>query len=575
MNYIGVYHSNYPRSTSGICDSPCVSKGRMMLCAPEVASEGQHLAMAYGRIRNRKALTAELGCPTNTAGAYIILQAYRKWGRTYPEHVEGPVMTCVMDVSRDEMILSRDRMGEQPVFYSKVYGGGIVFSDHPDSLLKTSAAESVVDRDGLCELFGLGPARTPGKTPLRDVFMLEPGCILIAEGNCLGIRKYFSLKVKKHCDDEKETVAHVRDLLEEAVNWIVPLRPGCMLSGGLDSTALTAILCTKMDSVKTFSVDYTDNAQDFTPNTFRPELDAPYIDMAVKAFGTTHTNFILEQAALADSLDTVVSARGFPGMADIDSSLLLFARRITPHTSVVVSGECGDEVFGGYPWFKDSTPLKDGWFPWSGSINLRNSVLRSDLQQKLCLTDYVRSAFRTAVEQTGIDAAPGDHEARLKQMQLICFRYFMANLQERAIRMCGHHHLEVLTPLCDDRLVEYVFNVPWKMKFMNNMEKGLFRASVRDLLPPELNKRKKSPYPKTCSPLYTEIVRGMIMAMLADKEAPILEWIDAENVRAIAQSQLDPAATPWYGQLMAGPQMLAYLWQINAWMRDRNITVSI
>lgn len=575
MNYLGVYHSNYPRPTAGVCDSPCVAKGRMMLCAPEIASEAQQLAMTYGRMRNRSALAAQLGCPANTASAYLVLMAYRRWGLEYPRHIEGPVMTCVMDVSCDRMVLSRDRMGEQPVFYSLGREGRVVFSDHPDSLLKTASAEPVVDREGLCELFGLGPARTPGKTPLRDVRMLEPGQALLGEGNSISIREYYRLKVSRHDEDETETIAHVRSLLEEVVNCIVPLRPGAMLSGGLDSTALTALLCARMEKVHTFSVDYADNEKDFRPSDFRPSMDAPYVDLAVRCLGTCHHRIVLEQAALADALETAVSARGFPGMADVDSSLLLFAGEIAPNVPSVVSGECGDEVFGGYPWFRHAFDPAGGVFPWSGSVDLRESILRPQICDTLGLRAYIRAALRDAVEATGIDAAPGDREAGLQQMQLICFRFFMANLQERAVRMCGHYNLNVLTPLCDDRLVEYVFNVPWRMKFMGGQEKGLFRAAVEDLLPPTLRQRKKSPYPKTCSPIYTEIVRGLTMALLTDREAPILEWVDADRIRAIAESELDPAQTPWFGQLMAGPQMLAYIWQVNTWMRERNITVSL
>lgn len=575
MNYLGVYHSDYPRPTAGVCDSPCVAKGRMMLCAPEIASEGQQLSMAYGRIRNREQLVQELGCQKNAATAFLILLAYRRWGVDYPNHVEGPIMTCVMDIGCDKMILARDRMGEQPVFYACGDGGRIVFSDHPDSLLKTASAEPVVDREGLCELFGMGPARTPGRTPLRDVKMLEPGCMLIGEGMRIEIVQYYRLKVRPHLEDEIESVAHVRMLLDDVVDWIAPLKPGAMLSGGLDSTALTAMLCARNTAVQTFSIDYADNAQDFQPTFFRPEMDAPYIAQAVEAFGTRHQTFVLEQAALADALETAVSARGFPGMADVDSSLMLFAGKIAPNVSSVVSGECGDEVFGGYPWFRGNAELSREAFPWSGSIDLRESILNSRAKSALNIRDYVKSRLHEAIDWTQIDASPDDREARLQQMQLICFRFFMSNLQERAVRMCDYHNLEVLTPLCDHRLVEYVFNIPWKMKFMGGMEKGIFRAAVSDLMPQALNQRKKSPYPKTCSPIYTEIVRGLTVAMLTDRDAPILEWIDAEQVRAIAQSSLDPAATPWFGQLMAGPQMLAYLWQINTWMRERDITVSL
>ena len=575
MNYLGVYHSDYPRSTAGICDAPCVSKGRMMLCAEETASEGYLLTMSCGRIRNRAELAKTLGCAGNAACAYLVLLAYRRWGSDYPRHIEGPVVTCAMDVDKDCMVLSRDRMGEQPVFYARGSDGRVIFSDHPDSLLKTASVEPVVDLGGMCELFGLGPARTPGRTPLRDVMMLEPGCALVTRGRSAVIDRYFAIHPTPHREDAEDTVQHTRMLLDQAVDFAAPMHPGAMLSGGLDSTALTAMLCARLGPIQTFSVDYRDNASDFQPNAFRPEMDAPYIDMAVKAFGTNHCTVVLDQAALADALESAVSARGFPGMADIDSSLLLFAKRIAREVPAVVSGECGDEVFGGYPWFRGDAPLSEEAFPWSGSMALRESVLRPEIRSRLNLRGYVRETLSRAIEQTGIEGAPDDREVRLQRMQLLCFRFFMANLQERAVCMCGHHGLKVLTPLCDDRLVQYVFSVPWDMKFMGGQEKGLFRAAVRDLMPPALNARKKSPYPKTCSPIYTEIIRGMTTALLTNRDAPILEWIDRERVQAIAESALDPAATPWFGQLMAGPQMLAYLWQVNTWMRERNITVTL
>lgn len=573
MNYLGVYHSNYPRPTVGVCDAPCVSKGRMMLCAPEIASEGRQIAMAYGRIRNRDALLRRLNADDSISNSQLVLLAYRKWGTGYPKWIEGPAMTCAMDTSSDTMVLSRDRMGESAVFYSLGEDGRTVFSDHPDSLLKSASANPIVDREGMCELFGLGPARTPGRTPLRDIRTLPPGCVLIGEDGKTEIRAYYALPVREHRENEADTIRHTRELLDQAVVEVLPLKPGAMLSGGLDSTALTALMCEKMGEVQTFSVDYRDNDEDFRPNAFRPERDAPYITMAVEALKTNHHMFILEQASLADALDKAVSVRGFPGMADIDTSLMLFAGQIAKFNHNVVSGECGDEVFGGYPWFRSAVPMTENAFPWSGSVDLRESILRPEIQKKLDLRDYVRQAVRDSEQRTHIEG--DDSESRLRRMQLMCFEFFMANLQERATRMCGYQGVKVLTPLCDDRLVEYVFNVPWKLKFKGGIEKGLFRAAVRDLLPPELNRRKKSPYPKTCSPIYTEIIRGLTTAMLTDREAPILEWIDVERVRSIAQSVLDPVETPWYGQLMAGPQMLAYLWQVNVWMRDRNIMVRL
>ena len=572
MTYFGVYHTDYTRSHGGMFDAPCITKGRMTLCVRGAASSGGMLSMAVGRLRNRLALTEALDCESAATDAHLVMAAYRKWGEDYPRHVEGPVVTCVMDVDEDALVLSRDRMGERPVFYA-TSGGSASFCDHPDMLLKAARAEPVVDADGLRELFGLGPARTPGRTYYRDILELEPGCALVIRGGETRIERYYRIEDRPHEDDASRTTARVRELLEGAVDDVAPLTGAVMLSGGLDSTALTALLSRRVKGLRSFSVDYRDSAADFRGNAFRKELDAPYIQEAVRAFSTQHRDVILDQRDLAKGLARAVSLRGFPGMADIDASLMLLSEQISRYDRRVVSGECGDEVFGGYPWFRGEARL-DG-FPWSGSLELRESLLLPEVREKLNIREYVGDLFATRKALADPGPSYPERERRLRTMQRLCFEYFMTNLQERAVRMGEGAGIDILTPLCDERLAEYVYNVPWEMKFMNGQEKGLFRAAVSDLLPERLLRRTKSPYPKTCSPAFTQLVRRMAEEMLRDDDAPLFALVDRKKVRALVHSDLNPADTPWYGQLMAGPQLLGHLWQINRWMEERNIKIEI
>ena len=574
MKYYGVYHADYMRTIKKACDAPCVSKGRMTLCAEDIASEGELVAMAEGRMRNRRELANKLNCSAGVSASHLVLKAYIKWGERYPEYIEGPVVTCIMDTANDTMILSRDRMGEKPLFYTDNVKA-TCFSDHPDTLLKTASAAPIMDADGIRELFGLGPARTPGRTYLKEIKMLEPGCSLILKEDSVRTKRYFFIEDSPHEESAQMTIDHTRELLEQAMDDIYELNPAVMLSGGLDSTALTALLNQRDKRILSFSVDYRNNARDFSANAFRPEMDAPYIEMAVRAFRTQHRTIVLEQKDLARMLSHAVSMRGFPGMADIDSSLLLFASQIGRYTRSVVSGECGDEVFGGYPWFNREGELPDDTFPWSGSVDLRNSLLKPEIRSKIRLKEYVSDIYRSRIAMAEPSYSCNSKDRNLRIMQKLCFEYFMPNLQERAVCMCEGSGVKVLTPLCDDRLVSYIYNVPWEMKFMGGIEKGLFREAVRDILPDALLMRKKSPYPKTCSPVYGDIVRRLAMNLVSDTDAPIFECVDRETVKRIAESSLDPVETPWYGQLMSGAQMLGYLLQINTWMRDRNVTVSL
>ena len=477
-----------------------------------------------------------------------------------------------MDSETDTLVLVRDRMGERPVFYA-LNGDSLAFADHPDALLKAAKVEPSMGPDNLRELFGLGPARSPGMTCYRHMLALEPGCALVVRGDRETVQRYWRLEDEDHGEDAPATVRHTRLLLEQCVADAAAQKSAVMLSGGLDSTALTALLKDRVTPLRSFSVDYQDNARDFVANAFRPELDAPYVSEAVRAFGTQHRTVMLTQRDLARGLDRAMSLRGFPGMADIDTSLMLFAEQIARFDACVVSGECGDEVFGGYPWFKGAAPLED--FPWSGSLELRESLLRPELREELRLKEYVADVFAT--RRTVADPGAGfePNERRLRTLQRLCFEFFMPNLQERALRMCDGAGLEVLTPLCDERLVQYVYNVPWEMKFMGGQEKGLFRQAVADLLPEKLLRRTKSPYPKTCSPEYSGIVRSMALRLTEDADAPIFALIDRKRLKQLAQSALNPVDTPWFGQLMAGPQLLGYLWQVNSWLRDRDVQIEM
>ena len=575
MELLGIFHKKTWMEARGVCEAPYIEKGGHALSARDAATSGGVMACALGRMRNAAALAEELGLMREERSlARIVLAAYARWGEDYIEHIEGPVLTAVLDRDADALILCRDRMGERRVFYT-AQDGCVAFADHPDMLLEAGCLRPVVDIDGLRELFGLGPARTPGKTPWRDMYALEPGCALVARGESARVRRYFRLEAREHEDDAAATVETVRMMIERAVDDIAPLRPAAMLSGGIDSTLLTALLRQRMEPVRSFSVDYEGNDRHFRANAFQPARDAPYIALAVERIGCQHTAVELTQASLAQALEEAVDARGFPGMADVDSSLLLFARKIAPQARFALSGECGDEVFGGYPWFRDAHSISGESFPWSGSLELRAGVLKRRVREKLDIREYVRGALSEAISR--VEHLPHESaEGRcLRTMQHMCFAFFMANLQERALAMCEHSHLGVLTPFADERLVQYVYNVPWEMKFMGGREKGLLREAAGALLPESLRYRRKSPYPKTCDPAYARIVCGMVQGMLAEKKSPILQLVDARALEKLAASDLSPAQTPWFGQLMAGPQMLAYLWQVNAWLAARHAEVAL
>ena len=464
-------------------------------------------------------------------------------------------------------------MGERRAFYT-ASDGCVAFADHPDLLLEAGCLRPVVDLNGLRELFALGPARTPGKTPWRDMYALEPGCALVARGTDARVRRYFRLEAREHEDDAAATVENVRCMLERAVDDIVPLRPASMLSGGIDSTVLTALLRKRMEPVRTFSVDYEGNARHFRGTSFQPERDAPYIELAVERIGCEHTAVELRQASLAQALEEAVDARGFPGMADVDSSLLLFARKIAPQARFVLSGECGDEVFGGYPWFRDAHSLNAEAFPWSGSLELRAGVLsgacvKSWTSAAMCAKRSPRPSPAWSICPTRAPTA-----AACAPCSTCALRFSWPICRSGRWRCASTAMWACSRPLRRTagavRLQRAVGNEVHGRAGKGALARGRGRAAAREPALPQ-----KEPLPPRPATRDTPHRARHGAGYAGGKEKPAFAAVDARAVEKLAASDLSPTQAPWFGQLMAGPQMLAYLWQVNAWLRARRAEVAL
>ena len=578
MQYAGMFFARDARCMMDALDAPYAVLGRHALCAHGCATDGGAMACAFGLMRDAKGLAARLragGARFDPDGgpSALALAAYRLWGERYPEYIEGPVLTVVIDQDAQRMYLSRDRMGEQAAYYL-ARGACLVFSDDPAALLRAPIARRAVDRQGLQELFALGPARTPGLTPIAGVKALEPGCMLAADGHGQRIVRYFQLQARPHEDDGPATITRVRELIEDALSRVLCLKPAAMLSGGLDSTALTA-LAARRGQVETWSVSYEQDDEHFVENDYQHERDQPFIERASALLGTHHHQVVLGQQALLGSLHEAMLARGLPGMADVDGSLLLFARQIAKGNQYVLSGECADEVFGGYPWFHRPQLIAADNFPWSGSLSLRESVLRPAVRRELDLPAYAAARYHEACAHEPRLSGESEEQARLRLLHGLCIKWFMPVLQDRARCMCGASGLNVLTPFCDDRLAQYLYNVPWVLKNLGGRAKGLLREAVRDLLPTDLLERRKSPYPKTHHPDYTRLVCQQMARVLDDESAPILEVLDRDQVYRLMSGGMNASDTPWFGQLMTGPQMIAYLLQVNDFLQTYGLEVEV
>ena len=551
---------------------------------PMIRSRGEntYVIVYNGELYNTEELRQELKSRGHTflssSDTEVLLESFIEWGTECTSRINGIYGFAVWSEKDQNLFLCRDRFGVKPLFYAQ-RGSSFIFASELKALLAHSLVKPEIDSEGLAEIFALGPARTPGHGVFKGVYELKPAHYLVCNSSGIHIRRYWALESYPHTDSLDKTVETLRELVRDSIErQLVADVPVCtFLSGGLDSSAITAIAANyfkthRQARLHTYSIDYVDNEIYFKASAFQPNPDAPWVKRMSEEFNTFHHYIKFDTPQLVESLSAAVDARDLPGMADVDSSLWLFCREIKKNATVALSGECADEVFGGYPWFHREDMLNADTFPWSRNISERTKVLSKELINEIRPEEYVRRRYVETLEE--VPRLPGEDavEARRREMFYLNITWFMANLLDRKDRMSMAHGLEVRVPYCDHRLVQYVWNIPWEMKMLNGREKGLLRKALAGVLPEDVLHRKKSPYPKTHNPSYEKAVTKWLLEILNDSSSPLLPLIDVKAVSALAESQSD-YGKPWFGQLMAKPQLFAYLIQIDTWMRKYGVRI--
>ncbi|RDI47807.1 asparagine synthase (glutamine-hydrolyzing) [Falsibacillus pallidus] len=507
----------------------------------------------------------------------VLLNAYIEWRENCVDFLNGIFAFAVWDSQKEQLFIGRDRLGVKPLFYAEI-NRGFIFGSEMKTVLAHKDMKPEIDRTGLSEVLGLGPSRSPGNGVFKNLNELRPGHALTFSRDGLKIWRYWNVKSERHRDTFDETVENVGFLLNDAVTrQLVSDVPLCtFLSGGLDSSAITAIAANQFKregkgALHTYSIDYEGNDQFFKADAFQPNSDGPWIEQMVNTFGTKHHYSVISQEELVENLEEAVLVRDLPGMADVDSSLLWFCKEIKQDFVVSLSGECADEIFGGYPWFHREDDLNRKGFPWMRSTEERQGLLNDSWKSKLKLDEYVQAVYQNTVDETPCLEGESPLEARRRELFYLNMVWFMTTLLDRKDRMSMGASLEVRVPFADHRLVEYAWNIPWDWKMADGREKGLLRKSLEGVLPHDILYRKKSPYPKTHHPVYTKLVKDKLTQILNNRSSVLLELFDSRKLQAIVDSGGDAFRVPWYGQLMKGPQLLAYLIQVDYWFEKNNI----
>lgn len=544
------------------------------------AEDGRRLALVYnGELYNTAELRALLEArghkfSTNT-DTEAVLRAYAEWGADCLSRMNGIFAFAVWDEAARSLFIARDRIGVKPFYYT-LYNGALYFASEIKGLL-SCGVPAELDAEGVREIMLLGPAIPCGSGVFKGVFELKPAeCAVYDEQ---GLRKHIYWDygceggTSESFDEVKE---HVRSLVTDAITrQTVSDVPLCtFLSGGLDSSLISSVTARRFAEqgrrLHTFSVEYRDNAKYFKAGKFQPNSDDEYIQIMAKYLGTEHHRVIIDTPELVEALYTSTEARDLPGMADVDSSLLLFCKKVREFSTVALSGECADEIFGGYPWYRDKDIRMTDGFPWSQSTAYRAGLTRREfVPNEKAAQEYVYAKYLDTIGRAESEGLP-PLEKRMREMMRLNMEWFMQTLLVRKDRMSMYWGLEVRVPFCDHRIVEYLYRVPWEYKDYLGREKGLLREAMSSWLPEEVLWRKKSPYPKTHNPSYTAAVRERLREELSQTRCPVLDILDRGEIERLMQHG---DHVQWYGQLMNDPQIMAYIIQINHWMKINNIAL--
>ncbi|GGY27951.1 asparagine synthase (glutamine-hydrolyzing) [Streptomyces djakartensis] len=488
----------------------------------------------------------------------VVLHGYLEWGEGVAERLNGMFAFAVWDSRVEKLVMIRDRLGVKPLYYSST-DDGVLFGSEPKAILANPLADRAVDLAGLRELVSF--TQTPGSAVWCGMNEVVPGGLVTVDRSGLREHRYWTLPTRPHTDDRKTTVATVRELLEDIVSrQLVSDVPRCtLLSGGLDSSVITALAAAKLgrpgehgepgERVRSFAVDFVGRENDFVADELRGTTDAPYALEVAAHVGSRHEAIVLDHAAIADPdvRRAVITARDSPlSLGDMDNSLYLLFKAIREHSTVALSGESADEVFGGYRWFHQPEVQAAQTFPWmavfvSGARAQVSDRFNADITAALDLPTYIRDRYSDAVGEVERAEGESDHEMRMRVMCYLHLTRFVRMLLERKDRISMAVGLEVRVPFCDHRLVEYVYNTPWSLKTFDGREKSLLRAATADLLPRSVLDRVKAPYPATLDPHYTSALLQQSKELLTTDD-PVFDLVDRSWLEDITRR--DSATMP-------------------------------
>ncbi len=551
---------------------------------PMLFSQGeQTYALTHnGEIYNFRELREELGTRgyafRTHSDTEVLLHAYVEWGEDCVKHLNGIFAFAIWDEARQSLFIARDHLGVKPLFYAQI-GSAIVFGSEIKALLAHPQIKPIVDNEGMKTIFI--SLFMSGGGVFRDIREMRPGHCATFTRERTHIRPYWQLVSRPHTDDLETTIEYIRSLLTDTVKrqLIADVPIISLLSGGLDSSGVSSLAAREFQKehqqINTYSINYVNSDEHFEGNALRPSLDGPYVEKMTHYLSSNHHDVVVSTKELIENLLVPMRAHDRPKMGQIETSLYLLFKSIKQNATVALSGESADEVFGGYPWFHQEHVLNTPTFPWIAAtmkpgentrlLNAEHPFLSPDLAASLQPRAYMQQIYQEALDEVPCLDGESSRDARIRELFYLNLTRFLPLLLDRKDRMSMATGLEVRVPFCDHRLVQYVWNIPWEMKNVDTIEKGILRRALSGLLPEDVRMRRKSAYPTSLDPTYTKTIRNWSLEILNDSNSPVNVFINRGAIRQMAEHP---------DETMRGDMayfLFDYLIQTNAWLQEYHV----
>ncbi len=476
--------------------------------------------------------------------AEVVLGAYETFGKSFVERLNGQFALAIWDQARSELFLARDPLGIAPLHYTEE-DGQFVFASEAKGVLKHPAGRPEADPYAVVEALLCGTL-FGGRTMFARVKSLGPGSTLTVTGNGCRESVYWSMPgggTAQARGEQEPSAEHVLSLLEDAVrsSLVGDADWGIMLSGGVDSTTLTALASrVARRQVRTFTIDFEDRWRG-------EDVDAHYAALVARRFETDHHLFMSSPDDYFAVLEKLAWHLEKPYNKAAATVHLLYAK-LSPHATFALSGEGMDELLAGYVGARGLGIDGDGdgggprEFPWAPHPEVVNRLFTQEARHELrpleVLAERLSEALGRCPTSDGLNRALDLYS-----------RYFLLELVELHERASHAVSVETRFPFLDRRLVELIAPLPSDLKYRDGQTKYLLKQAAGALIPPEVLARRKAhlPIPRDPRSMATQV--ELARELLLGPGARTARYFDPVKVGAFLQRRDDfegtDALTVW------------------------------